>query len=116
MFIDDSNKSIAYTRWGKKPRASHEELILSGNFIIFTTGNTGYLMAGNHGQTAGSTYTCVHSHPDALHGGHGNHNGYLLYPVEARCCSLKYPTYTKGRELVCAIVPKYDEYIHEIKQ
>lgn len=66
----------------------------------------GYLMAGHHDQTAGTTYTCVDSNPEALHGGHLNHNGYLLYPVEARCGSLKCPPYTEGRELVCAVCSK----------
>lgn len=47
-----------------------------------------------------------YSNPDALHGGHLNHNGYLLYPVEARCGSLKCPPYTEGRELVCAVCSK----------
>lgn len=36
MFADDSNKSIVYTRWGKKACPTHAELILSGDLMIFT--------------------------------------------------------------------------------
>lgn len=36
MFKDNSNKSIVYTRWGKKACPAHAELILSGDLIIFT--------------------------------------------------------------------------------
>ncbi|XP_011447000.3 uncharacterized protein [Magallana gigas] len=66
----------------------------------------GYLMAGYHGQKAGSTYTCVDSHPDTVHGGHANKNGYLFYPVEARCGTLKCPPYVEGREVVCVVCSK----------
>lgn len=63
----------------------------------------GYLMAGHHGHTAGTTYTCVDSDPDSLQGGHTGNRGYLLYMVEARCGSLKCPPYVEGREFVCAV-------------
>lgn len=36
MFKDNRNKSIVYTRWGKKACPAHAELILSGDLIIFT--------------------------------------------------------------------------------
>lgn len=36
LSADDSNKSIVYTRWGKKACPTHAELILSGDLIIFT--------------------------------------------------------------------------------
>lgn len=49
----------------------------------------GYLMAGHHGHTAGSTYTCVDEHPDTVPGCHANTDGYLYYTVEARCGTLK---------------------------
>ncbi|XP_034318267.2 uncharacterized protein [Magallana gigas] len=64
---------------------------------------SGYLMAGYHGQLASTMYTCIDEHPDTLHGGHSNKNGYLFYSVEARCGSLKCPPYVEGRELVCAV-------------
>ncbi|XP_061180055.1 uncharacterized protein LOC133188588 [Saccostrea echinata] len=66
----------------------------------------GYLMAGYHGFTAGTTYTCVDKNPDTLHGGQANQNGYLFYFVEGRCGSLKCPPYVEGRELVCAVCSK----------
>lgn len=67
---------------------------------------SGYLVAGYHGQTAGSAYTCVDSYLDTLHGGHVNHNGHLLCLVEARCGSLKRPPYAEGRKLVWAVCSK----------
>lgn len=42
MFKDNSNKSIVYTRWGKKACPAHAELILSGDLIIFTTTTINY--------------------------------------------------------------------------
>ncbi|XP_052702879.1 uncharacterized protein LOC128179484 [Crassostrea angulata] len=66
----------------------------------------GYLMAGHYGYSAGSVYTCVDNHPDTLHGGRADKNGYLFHQVEARCGSLKCPPYVEGRELVCAVCSK----------
>ncbi|XP_078330425.1 uncharacterized protein LOC111103477 [Crassostrea virginica] len=66
----------------------------------------GYLMAGYHGHTAGTMYSCVDSQLDTLHGGHTNKNGRLFYLVEARCGSLKCPPYVEGRELICAVCSK----------
>ena len=66
----------------------------------------GYLMAGKPGYKAGSMYTCVDGHPDTVHGGSANGNGYLFYIVEARCGSLKCPPYVNGRELVCVVCSK----------
>lgn len=63
----------------------------------------GYLMAGRHNHIAGTSYTCVDSHPDTLHGGSTDKDGRLLYLVEASCGSLKCPPYVAGRELVCAV-------------
>lgn len=42
MFTDDSNKSIVYTRWGKKTCPTQAELILSGDLIPFTTTTINY--------------------------------------------------------------------------
>nr|XP_022303121.1 uncharacterized protein LOC111110801 [Crassostrea virginica] len=66
----------------------------------------GYLMAGYHGFAAGTMYTCVDSHPDTLHGGRSDKNGYLFYPVEGQCGSLKCPPYVEGRELTCVVCSK----------
>ncbi|XP_065925527.1 uncharacterized protein [Magallana gigas] len=66
----------------------------------------GYLMAGFYDHVAGTTFTCVDSHPDTLHGGSNFKGGKLFYPVEAHCGSLKCPPYVAGRELVCAVCSK----------
>lgn len=66
----------------------------------------GYLMAGNWNHPAATTYTCVDEHPEAVHGGHENRNGYLFYHVEALCGSLKCPPYVHGRELACVVCSK----------
>lgn len=60
-------------------------------------------MAGKYDHPAGTSFTCVDSHPDTLHGGSKSKEGYLLYPVEATCGSLKCPPYLEGRELVCVV-------------
>lgn len=63
-------------------------------------------MAGYHDHAAGTSYTCVDSHPDTLHGGSSDKDGRLLYLVEAACGSLKCPPYVAGREMVCAVCSK----------
>ncbi|XP_062573101.1 short-chain collagen C4-like [Saccostrea cucullata] len=67
----------------------------------------GYLMTGYYNHPAASTYTCVDAHPQALHGGRGNHDGYLFYPVEARCGSLKCPPYKNGWEFTCVVCSEH---------
>eukprot|EP00105_Crassostrea_gigas_P017523 XP_011435336.1 PREDICTED: uncharacterized protein LOC105333829 [Crassostrea gigas] len=66
----------------------------------------GYLMAGHYTHEAGTTYTCIDSHPDTLHGGSTSKDGKVFYLVEALCGSLKCPPYVEGRELVCAVCSK----------
>ena len=63
-------------------------------------------MAGHITHVAGTQYTCMDSHPDTLHGGRSDKNGYLFYPVEGRCGSLKCPPYVEGRELTCVVCSK----------
>lgn len=63
-------------------------------------------MAGNWNHPAATTYTCVDEHPEAVHGGPENRNGYLFYHVEALCGSLKCPPYVHGRELACVVCSK----------
>lgn len=46
-------------------------------------------MAGFYDHEAGTTYTCVDSHPDTLNGGSKSKDGKLFYLVEATCKSLK---------------------------
>lgn len=66
----------------------------------------GYLMAGHYTHEAGTTYTCIDSHPDTLHGGSTSKDGKVFYLVEAFCGSLKCPPYVAGRELICAVCSK----------
>ncbi|XP_065928358.1 uncharacterized protein [Magallana gigas] len=66
----------------------------------------GYLMAGHYSHEAGTTFTCIDSHPDTLHGGSTSKDGKFFYLVEATCGSLKCPPYVAGRELVCAVCSK----------
>ncbi|KAJ8319153.1 hypothetical protein KUTeg_004244 [Tegillarca granosa] len=64
----------------------------------------GYLMAGYHSYSNGATeYICVDANPDKVHGGGSDQNGRILYPVEARCGSLKCPPYVNNRELTCVV-------------
>lgn len=63
-------------------------------------------MTGYHTHAAGTSYTCVDSHPDTLHGGPTNLDGKLYHMVEARCGSLKCPPYVGGREMVCVVCSK----------
>lgn len=63
-------------------------------------------MAGFYDHEAGTTYTCVDSHPDTLNGGSKSKDGKLFYLVEATCTSLKCPPYKEGRELGCAVCSK----------
>lgn len=61
-------------------------------------------MVGHYTHAAGTTYTCVDSHPDTLHGGAtGRGVGYMFYMVEAACDSLTCHPYVAGRELVCVV-------------
>lgn len=39
-------------------------------------------MTGYHNHEAGTTFTCVDSHPDTLHGGSADKEGTLFYLVE----------------------------------
>ena len=63
-------------------------------------------MAGYRTQAAGTKHTCMDSHPDILHGGQTNKDGYLFNMVEGRCGSLKCPPYVEGRELTCVVCSK----------
>ncbi|XP_066279753.1 short-chain collagen C4-like [Branchiostoma lanceolatum] len=66
----------------------------------------GYLMAGHYSHAGAKEYVCVDEQPEAVPGGHADHNGALFYPVEARCGSLPCPSYVEGRELTCAVCTK----------
>lgn len=53
----------------------------------------GYLMAGHYTHEAGTTYTCIDSHPDTLHGGSTNKDGRLFLPSRGYMCFLEVFTY-----------------------
>ncbi|XP_078698444.1 uncharacterized protein LOC144925972 isoform X2 [Branchiostoma floridae x Branchiostoma belcheri] len=66
----------------------------------------GYLMAEYYNHNSPKEYVCVDEQPEAVPGGHANHDGALFYPVEARCGSLPCPRYVEGRELTCVVCTK----------
>ncbi|CAH1228029.1 COL6A5 [Branchiostoma lanceolatum] len=66
----------------------------------------GYLMAEFYNHPGAKEYVCVDEQPEAVPGGHANHNGALFFPVEARCGSLSCPRYVEGRELTCVVCTK----------
>ena len=63
---------------------------------------SGMLATQSHNQH-GATYICVDSEMEGVNGGHENHNGGLLYVVEAACGSLKCPPYDEGYEIACSV-------------
>ena len=66
----------------------------------------GYLMAEKHNHAGRSMYLCVDHNAEGTAGGGADHNGYTLYPVEARCGSLPCRPYVDGRELTCSVCLK----------
>lgn len=65
----------------------------------------GYLMA-QHREFSPSEFICVDAKAEVLPGTGSNHNGRLLYPVEAACGVLKCPPYHDGREMTCVVCSK----------
>ena len=72
----------------------------------WTVEYSGFLMTGHYNHPAASDYYCVDRDPENIPGGGANHDGYLLYFVEARCGSLACPPYINGRELQCVVCSK----------
>ena len=66
----------------------------------------GYLAAGYHAHAAASHFVCIDKEAEAVRGGSGDDDGYLLYFVEAMCGSLKCPPYVEGQELACVVCSK----------
>ena len=67
----------------------------------------GYLMT-QHWNHAGANFICVDHEPESVPGSHSNHNGALLYLVQANCGYFSTcPPYYDGRELTCAVCTKY---------
>lgn len=65
-----------------------------------------HFMAGSYNHDAETSYTCVDSHLDTLHGGSTSKDGKLFYMLEAACVSLRCPSYVARIELVCAVCSK----------
>ena len=62
----------------------------------------GYLMAERYNHHR-STFECVDVSPEAVVGGHADHDGAKFYHVEPRCGSLPCPPYEQEKEITCAI-------------
>ncbi|KAL3874763.1 hypothetical protein ACJMK2_037733 [Sinanodonta woodiana] len=75
-------------------------------FPGWTMEYSGYLMSGYHGHNGATNYVCVDANPEARRGSSGNHDGHLLYVVQAVCGSLPCPPYVDGRVLTCVICSK----------
>ncbi|KAL3874761.1 hypothetical protein ACJMK2_037731 [Sinanodonta woodiana] len=67
---------------------------------------SGYLMSGDHSHNGATNYVCVDANPEARHGTPENHDGHLLYVVQAICGSLPCPPYVAGQVLTCVICSK----------
>ncbi|KAK3099197.1 hypothetical protein FSP39_000850 [Pinctada imbricata] len=67
---------------------------------------SGYLMANYHGHPAASEYICVDKEAEWIPGSSSNKDQTVLYPVEAKCGSLKCLPYVEGRELACVVCSK----------
>lgn len=71
----------------------------------YTFEYSGFLMSGHYKHST-TDYYCVDKNPENLPDGKNDHNGRLLYFVEARCGSLRCPPYVDGRELQCVVCTK----------
>ena len=69
--------------------------------IAWTKQYQGYLMSSRSNQFR-AEYLCV-DEAFERDGRRRNDNGFLLYPVEPQCRSLRYPPYDESRELACVV-------------
>ena len=60
-------------------------------------------MAGQYNHASATQYICVDEDPEILSASFSNHDGRLLFKVEARCGSLDCPPYEEGQELACVV-------------
>nr|QAV56626.1 hic24 [Sinohyriopsis cumingii] len=67
---------------------------------------TGYLMSGYYGHAGPTNYVCVDARPEAVFRGSPDHNGHLMYMVQASCGSLPCPPYVEGRVIACVVCSK----------
>ena len=72
------------------------------------------MMATQHYTQKPATYICVDSDMEEVNGGHENHNGGLLYVVEAVCGSLKCPPYENGYEIACSVCTRQIQVASEV--
>nr|XP_006813907.1 PREDICTED: uncharacterized protein LOC102809962 [Saccoglossus kowalevskii] len=109
-----------YIRWGRKTCPARAELVYNVCLVNsrsrvlmvparnecpseeWTREYHGYLMTQRHSFDR-SEFICVDRYPEARPGSVDNHNGALLYPVEARCGSLPRGPYIEGYEITCAV-------------
>ena len=66
---------------------------------------SGYLMAEHNTHAKPGEYLCVDA-TTTPQGNLANHNGNLLYPVEAECGALPCLPYVQDREISCAVCTK----------
>lgn len=66
----------------------------------------GYLNAHDYRFAAGTSFVCVHVHPEFIRGGGHNYNGKLLHPVIGSCGSLPCPPYVNNYPLTCVVCSK----------
>ncbi|XP_048776859.1 short-chain collagen C4-like [Ostrea edulis] len=67
---------------------------------------SGYLMSGRNDHVAASVFTCVDDQPQKLENGQENKDGYLFYPVQAQCGSLKCPPFKDTGIIFCVVCSK----------
>ncbi|CAC5409617.1 unnamed protein product [Mytilus coruscus] len=63
----------------------------------------GILVAGYHNHDSASSFICVDQNQDVLEAGVANDDGYLIYPVVAKCGSLKCPPYVQDTRISCVV-------------
>lgn len=67
----------------------------------------GYLMTAHWNHKKPRDFICVDWDAESVPGSHANHNGALLYLVQANCGFFSTcPPYYEGRELTCAVCTK----------
>lgn len=66
----------------------------------------GILVAGLDRHDGSSSFICVDQNQDVLEAGVANDDGYLIYPVVAKCGSLKCPPYVQDTRISCVVCTK----------
>lgn len=63
----------------------------------------GYLGAGFHNHLASTEYVCVDENIQFIPGGYENKDGKLIYPVVAKCGSLRCHPYIENKPIACVV-------------